>query len=99
MTNDEVVHKGLKKVRSFFRARKPNGILDVFSLQHHYLIFLLGFIEWFLMLHTETDQSVLSVIYSLAVLIPSIAVGVRRCMTQTIVDGGLLSHLPISSLP
>ena len=38
----------------------------------------LGFLEGILGIVTNTDQSVLANIYSLAILIPSIAVGVRR---------------------
>ena len=40
--------------------------------------FCLGLIEGLLGIATDTDQSVLNGIYSLAVFIPSIAAGVRR---------------------
>ncbi|MBD2038845.1 DUF805 domain-containing protein, partial [Leptolyngbya sp. FACHB-321] len=40
--------------------------------------FVLGFISGLLSGATNTDQSVLSTIYQLAVFLPSLAVGVRR---------------------
>ncbi|MGL5192085.1 MAG: DUF805 domain-containing protein [Chroococcales cyanobacterium] len=50
----------------------------MFILFNFIVVFLLGIIEGILGAMTNTDQSVLTVIYQLAVFIPSIAVSVRR---------------------
>jgi uncharacterized membrane protein YhaH (DUF805 family) len=50
----------------------------MFVLFHVIISFGLGLIEVLVFAATDTDQSVLGSIYSLAILIPSTAVGVRR---------------------
>jgi uncharacterized membrane protein YhaH (DUF805 family) len=51
--------------------------LDVF-LFNAIIAFALGFTEGITNINPESDDSILANIYELAVLIPSIAVGVRR---------------------
>ena len=50
----------------------------MFFLFNFIIAFAIGFVQGFLGIVTNTDQSVLGFIYQLAILIPSIAVGVRR---------------------
>lgn len=67
----------LKKYAVFSgRARRKEYWM--FTLFNVIITFVLSFIEGFVGIAPESDQSVLGTIYTLAVLIPSIAVGVRR---------------------
>ena len=67
----------LKKY-AVFSGRAHRTEYWMFFLFNMIASFCLGFIEGILGIATSTDQSVLGTIYSLAVLIPSIAVGIRR---------------------
>lgn len=69
--------KVLKKY-TVFEGRASRTEYWMFFLFNIIFAFLVGFIAAFLGAITKTDQSVLSNIYSLAVLIPGIAVGCRR---------------------
>lgn len=62
----------------FFSGRAHRTEYWMFVLFNMIISIGLGFIEGFLGVATNTEQSILGLIYSLAVLIPSIAVGVRR---------------------
>ncbi len=67
----------LKKYAVFSgRARRKEYWM--FFLFNLIIAFVLGFIEGIVGIALESGQSVLSTIYQLAVLIPTIAVGVRR---------------------
>ena len=67
----------LKKYAVFSgRARRKEYWM--FFLFNLIIAFVLGFIEGIVGIAMESGQSVLATIYQLAVLIPSIAVGVRR---------------------
>ncbi len=67
----------LKKYAVFSgRARRKEYWM--FFLFNLIIVFVLGFIEGIVGIAMESGQSVLSTIYQLAVLIPTIAVGVRR---------------------
>ncbi len=67
----------LKKYAVFSgRARRKEYWM--FFLFNLIIAFVLGFIEGIVGIAPESDQSVLVTIYQLAILIPSIAVGVRR---------------------
>ncbi len=67
----------LKKYAVFAgRARRKEYWM--FFLFNLIIAFVLGFIEGIVGIALESDLSVLLTIYQLAVLIPSIAVGVRR---------------------
>ena len=61
-----------------FDGRSHRTEYWMFFLFNFLAMFALGFIEGFLGLFSNSDQSVLSSVYLLAVLIPGIAVGVRR---------------------
>lgn len=69
--------KVLKKY-AVFSGRAHRTEYWMFVLFNVIIGFILGIIEGILGIGTNTDQSVLSLIYQLAILIPSIAVGVRR---------------------
>ena len=67
----------LKKYAVFSgRARRKEYWM--FFLFNLIIAFGLGIIEGVLGIAAESDQSILTTIYQLAILIPSIAVGVRR---------------------
>lgn len=67
----------LKKYAVFSgRARRKEYWM--FFLFNLIITFVLGFIEGIVGIALESDQSVLAGIYQLAILIPSIAVGIRR---------------------
>ena len=67
----------LKKYAVFSgRARRKEYWM--FVLFNIIIAFVLGFIEGIAGIAPESDQSILVTVYQLAVLIPSIAVGVRR---------------------
>jgi uncharacterized membrane protein YhaH (DUF805 family) len=67
----------LKKYAVFSgRARRKEYWM--FTLFNFIIAFVLGFIEGLVGIAAETGQSVLGAIYSLAVLIPAIAVAIRR---------------------
>jgi uncharacterized membrane protein YhaH (DUF805 family) len=67
----------LKKYAVFSgRARRKEYWM--FMLFNMIIVFGLGIIEGILGIAADSDQSILATIYQLAVLIPSIAVGVRR---------------------
>ena len=61
-----------------FSGRARRKEYWMFFLFNLIITFVLGFIEGIVGIAPEIDQSVLVTIYQLAVLIPSIAVGVRR---------------------
>ena len=61
-----------------FSARARRKEYWMFFLFNLIITFVLGFIEGIVGIAPEIDQSVLVTIYQLAILIPSIAVGVRR---------------------
>lgn len=61
-----------------FTGRAHRTEYWMFVLFNIIISFGLGLIEGFLGAATNTDQSILSTIYSLAILIPSVAAGVRR---------------------
>ncbi|MDV3351166.1 DUF805 domain-containing protein [Leptolyngbyaceae cyanobacterium CCMR0082] len=61
-----------------FEGRARRKEYWMFVLFNFLAALCLGFIEGFLGAFSNTDQSILSFIYNLAVLIPSIAVGIRR---------------------
>ncbi|OWK26670.1 MAG: cytochrome [Parcubacteria group bacterium GW2011_GWA2_38_13b] len=67
----------LKKY-AVFSGRARRAEYWYFFLFNVIIDFGLGLIEGLLGIASETDDGVLAVIYQLAVLIPSIAVGVRR---------------------
>ena len=67
----------LKKY-AVFSGRASRAEYWYFSLFNFVIAFVLGLIEGGLGVALESDDSVLANIYSLAVLIPSLAVGVRR---------------------
>ncbi|NEP60802.1 MAG: DUF805 domain-containing protein [Symploca sp. SIO2G7] len=69
--------KALKKY-AVFGGRAHRTEYWMFVLFNIIITIALGVIEGFLGIASDTDQSVLGAIYQLAVLIPSIAVGVRR---------------------
>lgn len=50
----------------------------MFVLFNFIIVIALGFIEGFIGIAAGTDQSVLAGLYTLAVLLPGLAVGVRR---------------------
>ncbi|MBM0743515.1 DUF805 domain-containing protein [Phormidium sp. CLA17] len=66
------------KKYAVFSGRAHRTEYWMFVLFNLIISFGLGLIEGILGRATNTDQSVLSAIYSLAILVPSIAVGVRR---------------------
>lgn len=66
------------KKYAVFSGRAHRTEYWMFVLFNTIISFGLAFIEVILGGATNTDQSVLSTIYSLAILVPSIAVGVRR---------------------
>lgn len=67
----------LKKYAVFSgRARRKEYWM--FFLFNILIAFALGIVEGILGIASESDQSVLATIYQLAILIPSISVGVRR---------------------
>jgi uncharacterized membrane protein YhaH (DUF805 family) len=66
------------KKYAVFSGRAHRTEYWMFVLFNLIISFGLGLIEGILGEATNTDQSVLSTIYSLAILVPSIAVGVRR---------------------
>lgn len=67
----------LKKYATFEgRARRTEYWM--FALFNILIAMVLGFIEGMLGLAAETDSSVLGALYSLGILLPSLAVGVRR---------------------
>lgn len=61
-----------------FSGRARRAEYWYFFLFNFIIAFGLGFIEGIMEIASVTDESVLSGLYQLAVLIPSIAVGVRR---------------------
>lgn len=67
----------LKKY-AVFSGRAHRTEYWMFVLFNILISVVLGFLEGILGIATSTDQSILGAIYSLAVFIPSIAVGVRR---------------------
>ncbi|MBD2073445.1 DUF805 domain-containing protein [Phormidium sp. FACHB-592] len=69
--------KVLKKY-AVFSGRASRQEYWMFFLFNFIFAFVLGFISGLLSGATNTDQSVLSTIYQLAVFLPSLAVGVRR---------------------
>jgi uncharacterized membrane protein YhaH (DUF805 family) len=66
------------KKYAVFTGRASRTEYWMFFLFNIIFAFGLGLIEGFLGVATKTDQSVLGNIYSLAVFLPSIAVGCRR---------------------
>jgi len=67
----------LKKYAVFGgRARRKE--FWMFTLFNIIIVLVLGFVEGILGIAPQSDQSVLAGIYQLAVMIPAIAVGVRR---------------------
>ncbi len=67
----------LKKY-AVFSGRASRAEYWYFTLFNFLIVFVLGLVEGWLGIAPESDDSILANIYSLAVLIPSIAVGVRR---------------------
>jgi len=67
----------LKKY-AVFNGRASRAEYWYFLLFNFLIAFGIGFLEGLLVIASETDDSVLANIYYLAVLIPSIAVSVRR---------------------
>lgn len=67
----------LKKY-AVFNGRAGREEYWYFFLFNFIIVFVLGLIEGLLGIAPESDDSIFANIYSLAVLIPSIAVGVRR---------------------
>lgn len=67
----------LKKY-AVFSGRAHRTEYWMFVLFNVIISIVLGFLEGILGIASHTDQSVLANIYSLAVFLPSIAVGVRR---------------------
>ena len=61
-----------------FEGRASRQEYWMFFLFNFIISFCLGFATGLLSAITKTDQTVLGNIYSLAVLVPSIAVGIRR---------------------
>lgn len=70
----------LKVLKNYavFSGRASRTEYWMFFLFNIIFAFLVGYIGGILGFVTKTDQSVLGNIYSLATLIPSIAVGIRR---------------------
>ncbi len=66
------------KKYAVFSGRAHRTEYWMFALFNFIIAFVLGILEGILGIATDTDQSVLATIYQLAILIPSIAVGVRR---------------------
>ena len=71
-------YKKVLKNYAVFEGRARRKEYWMFVLFNILVAAALGFIEGFVGAFSGTDQSVLSTIYQLAVIIPSIAVGVRR---------------------
>ncbi len=67
----------LKKY-AIFEGRARRTEYWMFCLFNFIIGLILGFIEGFVGIAPESSQSVLAIIYMLAVLIPSLAVSVRR---------------------
>jgi len=67
----------LKKY-AVFRGRAHRKEYWMFLLFHLIILFVLAFIEVIIGIVPESGRGVLGTIYQLAVVIPSIAVGVRR---------------------
>ncbi len=67
----------LKKY-AVFKGRARRKEYWIFFLVNLIIAFGLGFIEGFVGIAPETDQSILGTVYQLAILVPAIAVGVRR---------------------
>lgn len=67
----------LKKY-AVFSGRARRREYWIFSLINILIGFLLGVIEGIAGIAPESDESILALLYSLAVLLPSLAVGVRR---------------------
>ena len=61
-----------------FEGRASRQEYWMFQLFNIIISFCLGFVTGFLSAITNTDQTILVNIYTLAVLIPNIAVGIRR---------------------
>jgi uncharacterized membrane protein YhaH (DUF805 family) len=61
-----------------FEGRASRQEYWMFFLFHLIISVAIGFVTGFMSAATKTDQTVLGNIYSLAVLIPSIAVSIRR---------------------
>ena len=81
------VHRRIKKMKWYIKVLKNYAVFSgrasrteywMFVLFSNIFAFLVGLIAGFLSNVTKTDQSVLVYIYSLALLIPSIAVVCRR---------------------
>jgi len=87
--------KVLKKYGTF-SGRACRTEYWMFFLFNTLFMIALSFVEGFLGIATDTDQSVLSVIYSLAVFIPSVAVTVRRMHDTD--HSGWWGIVPIASL-
>jgi uncharacterized membrane protein YhaH (DUF805 family) len=66
------------KKYAVFKGRARRQEYWMFFLFNMIVSFVLGMIEGFLGINKGGDTSVLGTIYTLAVLLPSIAVGVRR---------------------
>ncbi len=66
------------KKYAVFSGRARRKEYCMFILFNLIIAFLLGFVEGIVGIAPESDQSVLAIIYQLAILIPTIAVGVRR---------------------
>ena len=66
------------KKHAVFSERARRKEYWMFVLFNFIIVFVLSLIEGIVGIAPETDQSVLASIYSLAVLIPGIAVSVRR---------------------
>ena len=67
----------LKKY-AVFRGRAQRKEYWMFFIYNMIIIFLLGFIEGISDMSPDTDESILALIYGSLVLLPSLAVGVRR---------------------
>jgi uncharacterized membrane protein YhaH (DUF805 family) len=69
---------GVLKKYAEFSGRARRKEYWMFVLFNLIIVFVLGFIDGVLGLTTEGGMGILGGLYSLAVLLPSIAVGVRR---------------------
>ena len=79
-----------------FEGRASRQEYWMFTLFNIIISFGLGFVTGYLSVVTKTDQTVLANVYSLAVLIPSIAVAIRRMHDTD--RNGWWCIVPIASL-
>ena len=79
-----------------FEGRASRQEYWMFTLFNIIISFAIGFVTGFISGYTKTDQTILANVYSLAVLIPSIAVAIRRMHDTD--RNGWWCIVPIASL-